>query len=478
MSVFYWIDRDCGYALSGEIDKTARSPASPTRSTSSSSRRRRVICLTAAAYACERTLSGVWRIAGVTAWKTSNKHALPTGGRMAGARLRALQVEELYRFAPTAAGFSYFGALLTLGVLIEIGDIGRGAVWFLWATAVTFFRFVTIVAYRRRSPAPTRDAWARLVIAANFLAGVQWGILGTLLFPADPRGTAALHPDGDHLLRRRLAHARTRRCAARTRRCRSRPRCPRRSTSSSCRRDALVRRRDRALLLLRDRLLRAQAEPAHRSRFRLRDRARLRCSDSRSRRSARRARASLETKLRSAGLPMEDLPGPPIFSARHGADGARQARPAACLWRHPGREDGPAPPRSRHDAGDLPDAARRARAGRGVPSDPGTIQWDFADAEPVAPVSSRMATRAWSPAASRPPTVTIECRYEDWADLLGGREHPLKLAATRRLRPKGDLKWLWRGAAHIPLVRSPLAYSAACRSEGTWSAARRSCSSG
>ena len=42
------------------------------------------------------------------------------------------------------------------------------------------------------------------------------------------------------------------------------------------------------------------------------------------------------------------------------------------------------------------------------------------------------------------PTVTIQCRYEDWVDLLGGREHPLKLAATRRLRPKGDLRWLWR----------------------------------
>jgi putative sterol carrier protein len=48
------------------------------------------------------------------------------------------------------------------------------------------------------------------------------------------------------------------------------------------------------------------------------------------------------------------------------------------------------------------------------------------------------------------PTVTIQCRYEDWVDLLGGREHPLKLAATRRLRPKGDLKWLWRARRMFP----------------------------
>lgn len=101
-------------------------------------------------------------------------------------RLRALQVDDLYKYAPTATAFSYFGALLTLGVLIEAGDIGRGAVWFLWATAVTFFRCVCIVAYRRRSPDSDPDAWGRLVVAANFLAGVQWGVLGTLLFPQGP----------------------------------------------------------------------------------------------------------------------------------------------------------------------------------------------------------------------------------------------------------------------------------------------------
>jgi PAS domain S-box-containing protein len=111
---------------------------------------------------------------------------LPTGGKWPDPRLRALQVDELYRFAGTAASFSYFGALLTLGVLIETGDIGRGSVWFLWATAVTFLRFMILVAYRRRAPGADPDAWARLVIAANFLAGIQWGVLGTLLFPHEP----------------------------------------------------------------------------------------------------------------------------------------------------------------------------------------------------------------------------------------------------------------------------------------------------
>jgi PAS domain S-box-containing protein len=110
----------------------------------------------------------------------------PAGGSWPEPRLRALQVDELYKFAPTATGYSYFGALLTLGVLIATGDIGRGAVWFLWATAVTFFRCVCIVAYRRRGPDSDSEAWGRLMVAGNFLAGVQWGVLGTLLFPQTP----------------------------------------------------------------------------------------------------------------------------------------------------------------------------------------------------------------------------------------------------------------------------------------------------
>jgi PAS domain S-box-containing protein len=117
----------------------------------------------------------------------NNEKALPAAsGAWPEPRLRALQVEEIYRFAPISTGFSYFGALVTLGILIAAGDIARGAVWFLWATAVTCFRCVCIVSYRRRNPDSDPQAWGRLLIASNFLAGVQWGILGTSLFPTGP----------------------------------------------------------------------------------------------------------------------------------------------------------------------------------------------------------------------------------------------------------------------------------------------------
>jgi PAS domain S-box-containing protein len=97
--------------------------------------------------------------------------------------VRKLQIDEVFRFAGLAAGFSYFGALLTLGVLIDTGDIGRGSVWFLGATGVTLLRVIIVIGYRRRDPTGDPNAWGQLLIAANVLAGIQWGLLGTVLFP-------------------------------------------------------------------------------------------------------------------------------------------------------------------------------------------------------------------------------------------------------------------------------------------------------
>lgn len=114
--------------------------------------------------------------------QNDKKKSGPPGGRWPDPKVRALQVDALYRYSPAAAGFSYFVALLTLGVLIETGDMGRGVVWFLWATAVTVFRFVTVVLYRRREPGSDPTIWGRLVIAGNLMAGIQLAILGTLLF--------------------------------------------------------------------------------------------------------------------------------------------------------------------------------------------------------------------------------------------------------------------------------------------------------
>ena len=151
--------------------------------------------------------------------------------------------------------------------------------------------------------------------------------------------------------------------------------------------------------------------------------------------------ASLDTKLRSAGIPMEELPGPPIFSpeleARDRAELGQKLVYGGIL----GEKTGP----PRRDPVTMAALFQMIRGGldeREAPAEAGTIQWDFSDADPWHLEVANGSTHA-APGRAESPRVTIECRYEDWTDLLGGRENGLKLAAMRRLRPRGDLRWLW-----------------------------------
>jgi hypothetical protein len=46
-----------------------------------------------------------------------------------------------------------------------------------------------------------------------------------------------------------------------------------------------------------------------------------------------------------------------------------------------------------------------------------------------------------------------EARYavfEDFVDIAAGREDPKRLAVRGRLRPQGDLRWLWRSRRMLP----------------------------
>src|SRR5688572_23888880 len=102
-------------------------------------------------------------------------------------RLRVLQVEELFRFAAVSAGYSFLGAVLSLGVLFEAGVDRRAAtLWFLGATAVAVFRGLVVFFYRRRDPRADLSLWPQLVISGNLAAGILWGLLGTVLFPEGP----------------------------------------------------------------------------------------------------------------------------------------------------------------------------------------------------------------------------------------------------------------------------------------------------
>ena len=158
--------------------------------------------------------------------------------------------------------------------------------------------------------------------------------------------------------------------------------------------------------------------------------------------------ASLETKLRSAGIPMEDLPGPPVLSPDLEPRGRAELGQKLVYGGILGEKTGP-PRRDPVTMAAVFQMIRGSLDERHAPGEPGTIQWEFSDADPWHLVVANGSTHA-APGLAERPRVTIECRYEDWTDLVGGRVNGLKLAATRRLRPRGDLRWLWSARRMFP----------------------------
>jgi hypothetical protein len=157
---------------------------------------------------------------------------------------------------------------------------------------------------------------------------------------------------------------------------------------------------------------------------------------------------SLETKLRSAGLPIESLPGPPIFAPEikpieRVAVGMRLVQ--AGIF---GEKNG-SPPTDPETMSALFRLVESSLDKRETPAAPGTIQWNFKDAEPWHLVVANGDTHAEQGRLEQA-TVTVTCRFEDWADVVAGRENPLRLAALGRIRPKGDLRWLWRARNMFP----------------------------
>jgi len=161
--------------------------------------------------------------------------------------------------------------------------------------------------------------------------------------------------------------------------------------------------------------------------------------------------ASLETKLRSAGLPIEELPGPPIFSPgmsiQERSDNAMRLVWAGIL----GEKTGP----PKRDPETMAALFRMVEGGMATnEAPPGTLQWEFPDADPWHLVVANGESRV-EPGRAADATATLHLRYEDWADLVAGRLDPRKLALRGRLRPSGDLRWLWRARMMFPRWCSP-----------------------
>jgi PAS domain S-box-containing protein len=107
--------------------------------------------------------------------------------------LHRRQIAEVYRGIPASAALSFVGALLAFGLLFMTGDAERGLFWMVFATGVLIYRIVIHWEYAGSANRSENPAlWTRFVITANILAGIQWGLLGTWLYSAEPTYRALL----------------------------------------------------------------------------------------------------------------------------------------------------------------------------------------------------------------------------------------------------------------------------------------------
>ena len=151
---------------------------------------------------------------------------------------------------------------------------------------------------------------------------------------------------------------------------------------------------------------------------------------------------SLEQKLRSAGLPLDELPGPPPVP--RGLSPRERAERGLAMVRagYLGEKTGP-PDRDPEKLAVLFDSIQRSIDPTATPNGAATIQWDFRDAEPWFLRIDNGATSVEQGRVEHP-DLSLRCRLEDWVDITAGRENPRLAMVKGKLRPKGSVRMLLR----------------------------------
>jgi Ribonucleotide reductase, small chain/SCP-2 sterol transfer family len=147
---------------------------------------------------------------------------------------------------------------------------------------------------------------------------------------------------------------------------------------------------------------------------------------------------SMTTKLRSAGLAVETLPGPPVLPADLSplelSQRGRTLAKAGVL----GVREGPTQ-RDPETVALLFDTIRRQVDPEHGLRRPMTVQWDFTDPDVPAwhlTVDNGSSRVSEGPAAQ--PDLRLRVSYQDWVDIVGQRLAPLRAIAGGRLRPRGN----------------------------------------
>src|SRR5271165_3609244 len=148
--------------------------------------------------------------------------------------------------------------------------------------------------------------------------------------------------------------------------------------------------------------------------------------------------SSMTTKLRSAGLAIDTLPGPPLLPPGLSPLELSQRGRALAKAGVIGVREGPTM-RDRETLSLLFDTIRRQVNPNHGLKRPTTFQWEFTDPDIPAwhlTVNNGDTAVAEGPADS--PDLRLRVSYQDWVDIVGARLHPMRAVATGRLRPRGN----------------------------------------
>jgi hypothetical protein len=147
---------------------------------------------------------------------------------------------------------------------------------------------------------------------------------------------------------------------------------------------------------------------------------------------------SMTTKLRSAGLAIETLPGPallpPGLTPLEISQRGRALAKAGII----GVREGPSQ-RDQETVALLFDTIRRqVNPEHGLPRAT-TFQWEFTDPDvPTWHLTVENGSSRVVEGEAPAPDVRLRLSYQDWVDIVGQRLDPLRALATGRLRPRGN----------------------------------------
>ncbi|TMK98529.1 MAG: sterol-binding protein [Actinobacteria bacterium] len=147
---------------------------------------------------------------------------------------------------------------------------------------------------------------------------------------------------------------------------------------------------------------------------------------------------SMTTKLRSAGLPLESLPGPPLLPLGLSPLEVSQRGRALAKAGVIGVREGPSA-RDPETVALLFDTIRRQVNPNHGLRRPTTFQWEFTDPDVATwHLTVENGSSAVAEGAAARPDLRLRLSYQDWVDIVGERLNPLRAVATGRLRPRGN----------------------------------------